>query len=49
MLIAVTHAGYEGECVRNQTYHGLTSTDGNSQRAMKYNSTLFLTISYLGP
>ena len=42
----VTHAGYEEECVR---YHGLSSTDGNSQRAMKYNSTLFLTISYLGP
>ena len=42
----VTYAGYEEECVR---YHGLSSTDGNSQRAMKYNSTLFLTISYLGP
>ena len=41
-----TYAGYEEECVR---YHGLSSTDGNSQRAMKYNSTLFLTISYLGP
>ena len=34
------------ECVR---YHGLSSTDGNSQRAMKYNSTMFLMISYLGP
>ena len=32
----VTHAGYEEECVR---YHGLSSTDGNSQRAMKYNSS----------
>ena len=42
----VTYAGYEEECVR---YHGLSSTDGNSQRAMKHNSTLFLTISYLGP
>ena len=42
----LTYAGYEEECVR---YHGLSSTDGNSQRAMKYNSTLFLTISYLGP
>ena len=42
----VTYAGYEEECVR---YHGLSSTDGNSQRTMKYNSTLFLTISYLGP
>ena len=44
----VTYAGYEEECVH---YHGLSSTDGNSQRAMKYNcySTLFLTISYLGP
>ena len=42
----VTYAGYEEECVR---YHGLSSNDGNSQRAMKYNSTLFLTISYLGP
>ena len=42
----ITYAGYEEECVR---YHGLSSTDGNSQRAMKYNSTLFLTISYLGP
>ena len=39
-------AGYEEECVH---YHGLSSTDGNSQRAMKCNSTLFLTISYLGP
>ena len=44
MLIA--QYGYEEECVR---YHGLSSTDGNSQRVMKYNSTLFLTISYLGP
>ena len=42
----VTYAGYKEECVR---YHGLSSTDGNSQRAIKYNSTLFLTISYLGP
>ena len=42
----VTYAGYEEECV---CYHGLSSTDGNLQRAMKYNSTLFLTISYLGP
>ena len=42
----VTYAEYEEECVR---YHGLSSTDGNLQRAMKYNSTLFLTISYLGP
>ena len=42
----VTYAGYEEECVR---YHGLSSTDGNSQHAMKHNSTLFLTISYLGP
>ena len=42
----VTYAGYEEECVH---YHGLSSTDGNSQRAMKYNSTLFLMISYLGP
>ena len=42
----VTYAGYEEECVR---YHGLSSTDGNSQRVMKYNITLFLTISYLGP
>ena len=42
----VTYAGYEEEYVR---YHGLSSTDGNSQRTMKYNSTLFLTISYLGP
>ena len=42
----VTYAGYEEECVR---YHGLSSSNGNSQRAMKYNSTLFLTISYLGP
>ena len=25
------------------------STDGNSQCVIKYNSTLFLTISYLGP
>ena len=41
----VIYAGYE-ECVR---YHGLSSTDGNSQHTMKYNSTLFLTISYLGP
>ena len=41
----VSRAGYEEECVR---YHGLSSTDGNSQRAMKYNSTLFLMISYLG-
>ena len=42
----VTYAGYEEECVR---YHDLSSTDGNSQCAMKYNSTVFLTISYLGP
>ena len=42
----VTYAGYEEECVH---YHCLSSTDGNSQGAMKYNSTLFLTISYLGP
>ena len=45
----VIYAGYEEECVR---YHSLSSTDSNSvnsQRAMKYNSTLFLTISYLGP
>ena len=42
----VTYAGYEEECVR---YHGLSSTDGNSPRTMKYNSTLFSTISYLGP
>ena len=42
----VTYGGYEEECVR---YHGLSSIDGNSQRTMKYNSTLFLTISYLGP
>ena len=42
----VTYAGYEEECVR---YHGLSYTDGNSQRAMKYNSILFLMISYLGP
>ena len=42
----VTYAGYEEECVR---YHGLSSTDGNSQCAMKHNSTLFLVISYLGP
>ena len=42
----VTYAGYEEEFVR---YHGLSSTDGNSQRAIKYNSTLFLTISYLDP
>ena len=42
----VTYAGYEEECVR---YHGLSSSNGNSQRAIKYNSTLFLTISYLGP
>ena len=42
----VTYAGYEEECVR---YHGLSSTDGNSQCTMKYNSTLFSTISYLGP
>ena len=42
----ITYAGYQEECVR---YHGLSSTDGNSQRAIKYNSTLFLTISYLGP
>ena len=42
----VIYGGYEEECVR---YHGLSSTDGNSQRAMKYNSTLFLMISYLGP
>ena len=41
----VTYAGYEEECVR---YHGLSSTDGISQRAMKYNNTLFLMISYLG-
>ena len=42
----VIYARYEEECV---CYHGLSSTDGNSQYAMKYNSTLFLTISYLGP
>ena len=42
----VTYVRYEEECVR---YHGLSSTDGNSQCAMKYNGTLFLTISYLGP
>ena len=42
----VIHAGYAEERV---CYHGLSSTDGNSQRAMKYNSTLFLMISYLGP
>ena len=42
----VAYAGYEEERVR---YHGLSSTDGNSQRTMKYNSTLLLTISYLGP
>ena len=41
----VTYAGNEEECVH---YHGLSSTDGNSQRAMKYNCTFFLTISYLG-
>ena len=41
-----TYGRYEEECVR---YHGLSSTDGNSQRAIKYNSTLFLTISCLGP
>ena len=41
----VTYAGYKEECVY---YHGLSSTDGNSQCAMKYNGTLFLTISYLG-
>ena len=40
------HEIYAEECVR---YHGLSSTDGNSQRAMKYNSTLCFTISYLGP
>ena len=44
--ITVTYAGYEEECVR---YHSLSFTDGNSQHAMKYNSTLFLMISYLGP
>ena len=42
----VTYAGYKEECVH---YHGLSSTDGNSQRAMKYNSTLLLSISHLGP
>ena len=42
----VTYGGYEEECVR---YHGLSSIDGNSQRVIKYNSILFLTISYLGP
>ena len=42
----VIYVGYEEECVG---YHGLSSTDGNLQRSMKYNSTLFLTISYLGP
>ena len=42
----VTYGEYEEECVR---YHGLSSTDGNLQCTMKYNSTLFLTISYLGP
>ena len=40
----VTYAGYEEECMR---YHGLSSMDGNSQRAMKHDSTLFLTIPYL--
>ena len=40
----VTCAGYEEECVR---YHNPSSTDCNSQRTMKYNSTLFLMISYL--
>ena len=29
----VTYAGYEEECV---CYHGLSSTDGNLQLAMKY-------------
>ena len=42
----VTYGGYEEECVR---YHGLSSIDGNSQCVIKYNSILFLTISYLGP
>ena len=42
----VTYAGYEEEYVR---YHSLSSTDGNSQGTMKYNSTLFSTISYLDP
>ena len=42
----VTYAGYEEECVQ---YHGLSSTDDNSQRMMKHNNTSFLTISYLGP
>ena len=43
----VTYAGYEEECVCVTMV--CRSTDGNSQCVMKYNSTLFLMISYLGP
>ena len=41
MLIAQLpmYAGYEEESVR---YHGLSSTDGNSQHVMKHNSTLYI-------
>ena len=40
MLIAQLsmYAGCEEESIR---YHGLSSTDGNSQHVMKHNSTLY--------
>ena len=38
------YAGYEEESV---CYHGLSSTNGNSQSVMKQNNILFLRISYI--